>query len=232
MFSKSGPLMKVVERAAEGVRQERKPVSEENSFVKLQEQMSEAIVGTLQAWGEARDKLSESVFMAAYASPLLQAIAGVTPDTIKSRKPGKSPLHAELLRMRVAEIKSRAAEGGLRECVVRGLLYAGMKRGGVDERALAAIRGLRVKDQGPPLTLAEFKAVVREQFFLLLIDQDAALATIPQMLPASVDRRREGLEAIAEVLRASGEVSGEVADRFAEITKLFESKVDRLAKAS
>jgi len=232
MFSKSGALMKSVERAADGVREQRKPVAEDNAFVKLQEQMSDAIVTTLQAWGEARDKLSEQVFMATYASPMLQAIAGVTPETIKSRKPGKSPLHAELLRIRVAEIKARAGEGGLRECIVRGLLYAGMKRGGVDERALAALRGLRVNDQGPQLTLAAFKAMVREQFFLLLVDQEAALASIPQMLPSNADRRREGLSAIVEVLHASGEVSGETAERLAEITKLFEAKSDRLAKAS
>ena len=232
IFSKSGPLMKAVERAADGAREQRKPVAADNAFVKLQEQMSDAIVTGLQAWGEARDKLSEQVFMATYASPVLQAITGVTAETIKARKPAKSPLHGELLRIRIAEIKSRLSEGGLRECIVRGLLYAGMKRGGVDERALAALRGLRMSDQGPQLTLAEFKAMVREQFFLLLVDKDAALASIPQMLPANADRRREGLSAIVEVLHASGEVSGETAERLAEITKLFEAKVDRLAKAS
>src|SRR5689334_5902923 len=119
MFSKSGALMKAVERAADSVREQRKPVAEDNSFVKLQERMSDAIVGGLQAWGEARDKLSEQIFMATYASPVLQAVTGVTPDTIKSRKPGKSPLHAELLRVRIAELKSRASAGGLRECIVR-----------------------------------------------------------------------------------------------------------------
>ena len=35
----------------------------------------------------------------------------------------------------------------------------------------------------PRLTLAEFKALVREQYFMLLIDEEAALAAIPSLLP-------------------------------------------------
>ena len=33
------------------------------------------------------------------------------------------------------------------------------------------------------MTLEEFKQVLREQFFALLLDQTAALAAIPKMLP-------------------------------------------------
>jgi hypothetical protein len=51
------------------------------------------------------------------------------------------------------------------------------------------------------------------------------------MLPASADQRRAGLEAITEVLSASGDISGEVGDRLAEIARLFEAK-GSLARAS
>ena len=110
--------------------------------------MSDQIVKGLEAWAEARDSLVEAIFLTTYGSPALQACMGVTPETIRRRKPGKSPLHGELLKLRIAEIKSRANAGGLRECVVRGLLYAGMKRGAVDERSLAALRGVRTERQG------------------------------------------------------------------------------------
>jgi hypothetical protein len=41
------------------------------------------------------------------------------------------------------------------------------------------------------LTLEEFKRMLREQFFALLLDRDEALAAIPKMLPAdaAVGRR-------------------------------------------
>jgi hypothetical protein len=78
--------------------------------------------------------------------------------------------------------------------------------------------------------------MAREQFFLLLIDQEAALSSIPKMLPASTEQRRDGLAAIMEVLNASGEIAGEVAERLTEVTRLFETKPAQgdtaLAKAS
>ena len=40
---------------------------------------------------------------------------------------------------------------------------------------------------------------MREQFFMLLIDEEAALAAIPALLPPSADERREALAAIREV---------------------------------
>ena len=56
------------------------------------------------------------------------------------------------------------------------------------------------------MTLAEFKALIREQFLMLLIDQEAALDAIPDMLPADMDARRKGLAALHEVLSARGDI--------------------------
>jgi pimeloyl-ACP methyl ester carboxylesterase len=219
MFSKSGPLMATVEKAADQVRERRAPADPNNPFLAMQEQNSDRIVSALDAWAEARDRLAEATFHAVYGSPALQAAVGVTEDTIKRRKPGKSAGHDELLRMRIAEIKSRATTGGLRESAIRGLLYVGMKRGGVDERGLAALRQLRGDNRR--MTLSEFKALVREQFFLLLLDEEAALAAIPKMLPESIDERRRALAGINEVLTATGELTGEARERFMRIVRLF-----------
>jgi hypothetical protein len=122
--------------------------------------------------------------------------------------------------MRVAEIKSRAATGGLRECAIRSLLYVGAKRGGVDERGLEALRRLRGDNRR--MTLSEFKALVREQFFLLLLDEEAALTSIPKMLPESIDERRRALAGIHEVLTATGEIKDEARERFMRIVRLFD----------
>jgi hypothetical protein len=122
---------------------------------------------------------------------------------------------------RIAELKSRIASGGLRECLVRGMLYVGMARGMVDELGLEALRRVRLADGGVRLTLAEFKAMVREQFFMLLLDPEASLAAIPKLLPQDMDARRAGLAMMHEVLSASGEISGESAKRLRRVTDLF-----------
>ena len=86
----------------------------------------------------------------------------------------------------------------------------------------AAIRRLRaVKDGSLQMTLAEFKALIREQFLMLLMDQEATLQAIPDLLPADEDARRKGLAALREVLSARGELSGEATDRWQRIIGLF-----------
>ena len=109
-------------------------------------------------------------------------------------------------------LKRRA---GLREGLVRAMLYVGMARGMVDERSLEALRRVRTNDSGQRLRLAQFKTVVREQFFMLLLDQEASLAAIPKMLPQDMDQRRAVFAAIREVLSVGGVggISGETAKR-------------------
>ena len=154
---------------------------------------------------------------------MLQAALGIDPEEPRPRKPGKSLLHRELLQARIAELKSHIFKGGLQECVIRGLLYVGMARGKVDERGTHALRQVRLNEGAQQMTLAEFKAMAREQFLLLLLEPDATLAAIPKLLPSSVDERQKGLAAIRKVLGASGEISGEAAQRMKRVVTLFET---------
>jgi len=220
-FSGRNPLMKTVASAAEKVRERRKPAVSDNPFVAFQEKVSEQIVTALDKWRDSQEAFSEALFLSVYGSPALQAAVGVDPQSTASRKLEMSAHYRERLQARIAELKSQIGHGGLREATIRGLLYVGMARGMVDERSLEALRRVRRSDSGTRLTLAQFKAMVREQFFMLLLDRDAALLAIPKLLPESADERRAGLVAIREVLSASAEISGEVARRLKQIGQLF-----------
>jgi hypothetical protein len=169
------------------------------------------------------ETLAERTFLWLYGLPGLQAAVGIVPARSgPARKAGKTPLHRQVLEHRINEIRSRIATGGLRECVIRGLLYVGKARGGADERGLAAIRRLRETDRGRSrLSLAEFKALVREQYFMLLIDEAAALAAIPDLLPPSIDERRAAFAALREVLSARDTIEGEAAERLGHVARLF-----------
>ena len=129
------------------------------------------------------------------------------------------PERLAFIQQRIAELKARLAEGGLREAAIRSLVYIGLAGPGVDERAFNQLRQIRAEHGG--LTLEEFKRVLREQFFALLLDRDAALAAIPKMLPADADARTKTLAAIRSVVAAVGAVTGERAERLAQIEKLF-----------
>ena len=213
--------MKPVEDAADKARDDRKPVARDNPFLAFQERMSKQIVGALDQWRDSQEALSEAMFLAIYGSPALQAAVGVDPQSTPSRRREMDPKHRELLQARIAELKSRIGSGGLREAGIRALLYVGSARGMVDERSLEAMRRLRQAEESARLTLAEFKMLVREQFFMLLLDREAALGAIPKLLPDNMEQRRKAFAAIQDVLSASAEISGEAARRLKQVAGLF-----------
>jgi pimeloyl-ACP methyl ester carboxylesterase len=221
MFSSQNPLMKPVENAAEKAREERKPVAKDNPFLAFQEKLSKQIVSSLDQWRDSQEALSEAIFLNVYGSPALQAAVGIDPKSEPSSRREMSAEHHAMLEKRTAELKSKIGAGGLREAAIRSLLYIGSVRGMVDERSIEALRAIRRDYSGPRMTLAEFKMLVREQFFMLLLDRDAALAAIPKLLPENADERRQAFAAIQDVLSASAEISGEVAKRLKQVAGLF-----------
>jgi hypothetical protein len=221
LFSNANPMMAAVGTMAEQVHKNRKPASADNPLVALQEGFSERMVTALDAWRDAIETMAERTFLTVYGSPTLQAAAGIDPSSTRPlRKAGKNPLHSELLQKRIAELKARIPVGGLREIVIRGLVYVGLGRSAVDERGFEAVR--RLREAHPDISLSVFKAIVREQFFMLLLDTDAALAAIPSMLPPDAKARRKGFEIIEEIMRACGELSATDKERLSHLARLFD----------
>jgi len=223
MFSSANPMMASVTALAEKVQSDRRPVAADNPFVAMQETMSRQIVSMLDAWRDASEVLAERAFMTIYGSPTLQAAVGVDPTGTQSlRRAPKNLLHRELMQKRIDEVKSRIAAGGLPEAMIRGLIFVGMPRAAVDERGFEAVR--RIRKTQSNVSLSAFKAMVREQFYMLLIDPEGALAAIPSMLPADLDVRQKAFDLITEVLRARGELSAEDLTRIQRISELFGAK--------
>jgi len=220
-LSSQNPWMTAVKSAAEDIEDNRRPVAQDNPFLAFQEQMSKQIVHALDSWRDAQEALSETIFLNLYGSPAVQAALGIDPKSELSRRREMSAEHRAMLDKRVAQLKSGIGEGGLREAAIRSLLYIGSARGMVDERSIEALRQIRRDYSGQRMTLPEFKMLVREQFFMLLLDREAALAAIPKLLPDNADARRAAFAAIRDVLSASAAISGEVASRLKQVGELF-----------
>ena len=212
--------MRHVAQLAEQVRQQRRPASPDNPLLQVQAMVSEGIIAALDGWRDLRDRSLEQMFLAIYSTPLLQALVGLSAsDESPRRQPGIEPERMAFIQERIAELKARIAEGGMREAAIRSMVYIGMAGPGVDERAFNQLRQMRAKHGG--LTLEEFKRVLREQFFALMLDPDGALAAIPKMLPDDPDARTKALAAIRTVVSATGEMSGERAERLARIEAML-----------
>ena len=231
LVSDANPLMAPVSAMAKQVRETRAPAAAGNPLVELQELASRQITAGLDAWRDMRDAMAEWAFMTVYGSPLLQAAVGIdTADARRPRQAGTSALHRQLLDARIAELKAKMPQGDLREASVRTILYVLMPRGGVDEHGFDAIRRIRAANPDgktlplpelTTLTLAEFKALVREQFFMLLIDQRAAVAAIPGLLPKDTALRRAAFALLSQIVSASGEMTAESAGRLREAAQWY-----------
>jgi len=220
LFSDRNPLMRQIGQLAEQVRQQRQPVASDNPLLQWQAMMSDGIIAALDGYRDLRDSTMEQIFLSIYSSPMLQAMAGLrASDETPRPRPGQEPERVAFIEQRIAELKARIAEGGPREAAIRCLVYIGMAGPGVDERAFNQLRQIRADYHG--VTLAEFKQILREQFFSLLLDRDGALAAIPQMLPDDPAVRGQILEAIHRTVNAIGEPTGERAERLAQVEKIF-----------
>ena len=131
--------------------------------------VSRQIVEGLEAWRQAVERLSEETFHAIYGTPALQAALGI--DTASTEPPAQGG--AKQAARRTGRAPHRGAAGRHeprrpREALVRALLWVGMARNAVDERGFAAIT--RLRDAHPAnqqMSLADFKALVREQYLML-----------------------------------------------------------------
>ena len=172
---------------------------------------------------EAAAGVSEETFHAVYRTPALQAALGV--DTASKRRPRKaarSKLHDALVEHCIASPRDGITHGGLRQALVRALIWIGMARNAVDERGFVAIT--RLRDAHPAsrqMSLADFKALVREQYLMLVVDEEAALRAIPGLMPEPADERREACAALQSVIEASGTPEGARAERLRRVAALF-----------
>jgi hypothetical protein len=216
MFSSANPFLRPLQSAIGHARDNRQPVSADNPLWQAQEQFSNWTETWLEAYRALRDQMCESTFDAIYGSPLLQALVGLKATDVGSRVPGKDPARFALVAQRIKELKAAIPEGGPREATIRALLYVHRPDGVFDERGFNLMRRMR-EEAGSGMTLGDFKRVVREQFFMLLVDERQAVEAIPAMLakdPALATRMRAMLRRLIETI---GLRSEEAKSRLAEL---------------
>jgi pimeloyl-ACP methyl ester carboxylesterase len=221
MFSDKNPMMRFVPQLADKARAERKVPDADNPYLKMQEQVSDAVTESLEAYGRMRDQTQEAIFHAIYGSPWLQAWLGTPPKGTRPRpKPGVSPNDRAAIAERIEQLRATMDKGGPLEAVVRALVYIAKGEKSVDARSFEVLR--RILKEYPQITLAHYKAVVREQWAMLTIDEGAALRALPKLLPTDAAKRRAMFARIRDIRTAAGELEGEAKRRFEEVRRLFD----------
>ena len=235
LFSDKNPFMRPVEQLAEGVRANRKPVNEDNPFLRAQEAVSNQIVEALDRYRDLRNQMVEAFFMNFYGAKPLQAMVGLCSDMATARpRIGRDVAREAAKAKSIASLEAATESGGLVEASVRALLYLalGHPHPGADERSFEMLR--RIRADLPftrELSLAQFKEIVRRQYLLLRRDEERAVATLPRLLPADAREKAEVLNIIRRIAESQGDQPEQVKRRLARIDTLFAVDVSSLASS-
>jgi hypothetical protein len=222
IFSDANPAMRWVPRAAADAANDRRRIAADNVFAAAEQALATSIAASLEAFGKARDTMTEQVFHFTYGSPLLQALVGLDPKDVQVRSKGRDPVREQAQAKRRAELERRFEQGAALEAAVRAIAWICRAEGGADERSFAVIKQLHdAQPPGRPRSMAELKSILRDQSLLLRLDEERAIKMIRKLVPRDESDRAKTFRAIQRVVTAKGDLSPEGKSRLARIEQLF-----------
>jgi len=220
ILSDKNPMMGTVASMAEQVHAERAVPAPANPYVAMQEQFSRVMIQALDQYGNARDRITEQMFHAIYGSPTVQAWCGIPQNGGPPRqRPGQSPSTKAALGAEIHRLRGRIAEGSKLDAAARMVVYISKAHHCVEARCFDALQ--RLLAAHPEATFARFKEALREQWAILAIDERAAIASLPQLLPADAGERRAMLDRLKSIVAAASSVDPDVQRRLREIEQLL-----------
>jgi pimeloyl-ACP methyl ester carboxylesterase len=220
MLSDRNPAMRPLAQAAQGVMENRQPVASENPFQQWEKMFSDWITLSLDAYRDWRDTMAENMFFGIYGQSFLQATLGLRASDDPPRKhPGEDPDHTAFVKHRIEELKTKMDQGGPREAAIRALVYVCMPEKAVDERTFEMLRRIRDK-HGAQKSLAQFKEDLREQYFMLRLNEKRAIELIPELLKGQEEEWPKLLAAVRKIAVAGGSLGEEGQRRLAELERL------------
>jgi pimeloyl-ACP methyl ester carboxylesterase len=224
IFAGENPLMQPIASWAERVRADRRPANGDNPFLTFEHTMAGLIADGLAAWGKARDAMQEALFFSTYGSPVLQAMVGLRADGASSnRRVGHDLMREAIAHQMAVYLEQHIDKGGLIEAALRAVIYVRRPEGKVDERGFAALKEVGAAlPAAKRIGFARLKQTVKEQFLMLLVDEERAIAALPKLLPENRKERETGLAAVRHIVTAAGALPAEGSRRLARVEALFD----------
>jgi pimeloyl-ACP methyl ester carboxylesterase len=194
-FSDLNPWMAWIGPAAEWVRSQRQPATDDNTAIKLEKVGAAAISASLEYYRAMRDTLSEAMFFQTYGNVFSLYIA----DKAESEASGRQIAEGRELPF-VQEALASISDGGYAEAVARVACLLARKGEPLMLSKLQMRQQLRKEyaDLMPDIAAEEWRRIRGEQEIIVRYEPDRAMATLPELLKAPEDRQR--LAALARAL--------------------------------
>lgn len=182
VFSDKNPAMFPVRWSAARIRARRKPAGDDNAFVKIEREASDKLVGALDSWRDVRDAAARRMFMAIYGKSGLGAYFG---DEPASYDDDLAPM-IEAMRERV---QGGVDQGGWLEGFARVLVMLSRADEDVEPRAFIKLDELvEGHERFAGVDAQTVRGVNTEQYIIMRLMRDEAIAHIPALLGGREDR--------------------------------------------
>jgi hypothetical protein len=212
------PWMKGIEAMAACTAAHRQPVAADNPFLKAQNEVSEQIIAGLDSYRAARDKMSEQLFFGLYGSPFVQALLGINDNSKVRPSPSTSPDKIAEQHVRTEAYAAKLTTGGFNEALTRAVLYVTASEQMFDQRCALALNVAR--KQLMHLSLAAFKGMVRDQFFVIQREPERAVEALRSLVPED-EVRETLLKQVQAIVGAGGPVKAAERDRLATLSMVL-----------
>jgi len=226
IFAESNPWMKGLGPLAAAVSAARRPVATDNPLLALQTQVSKQITTALDGYRAARDKLEEQMFFGFYGSPFVQALLGINEDSIVRPVPDRWPKKLAARQAQAKGYEAMLGTGGFDEALTRAVLYVVAADRMLDQRCALALNVAR--QQLMHLSLAEFKVMVRDQFFVLQLEPERAIEALASIVPKA-DARIELLKQVRSIASADDSSTAAESDRLARLARVLAAPIEKPA---
>ena len=143
-------------------------------------------------------------------------------DTSVNRHIGRDVAREATAKQAAVHLEQQIDHGGLIEAAVRALIYIRLPEGKVDQCGFAALKQIGAElPAAKRVGVARFKEIVKEQYLLLLLDAERAIAALPKLLPGNRRQCEEALALVRRVLAARGALPDEGRRRLERIEAMF-----------
>jgi poly(3-hydroxyalkanoate) synthetase/uncharacterized tellurite resistance protein B-like protein len=208
LLSDLNPLLAPIQCFAPWVKDHRKPATQANPFKMLEKEFSKMIESTWEAFRKYRDSTQELAFKLIYQNPWLQNhFLGAQDEACQvhsSQTRTQEKLHSEL----GPDLMSKMRQGGFIEAAVRCLLAVLNADHSTNTQELKYLKDiLHRHERFHNLNSDKLIQIIRDQTYLLHLDEAQALQGLKALLPAEEDRKQV-LDMAHELALADTKLSG------------------------
>jgi hypothetical protein len=214
---------------AVGVAKSRQPVAIDNPYLALQTQISGQIIAGLDAYRAARDKLAEQAFFGFYGAPFMQALLGFNKTSELRPIPATSPETRVARQVQSDAYAAMLLTGGFDEAVTRAVLYVTAADRMLDQRCALALNAAR--QHLMRLSLAAFKVLVRDQFFVLQLEHEQAVDALATLV-LKTDARKKLLQHVQMIVGAGNPPSAGERERLTRLSQVLAVPMEKPAAAT